>query len=128
MRNYVIKRLMLIPVTILGILLVNFLIIQVAPGGPVEHMLAKYQGVNVDAKSNFSSTAQMNMNSGMESKYKGASGVPPEMIAELEKQFGFDKPAHERFFKMIREYVVFDFGKSFYKDKTVGQLIVDRLK
>lgn len=127
MRNYVIKRLMLIPLTILGILALNFLIIQMAPGGPVEHMLAKYQGVNVDAKSNFSSSAQMNMTTSMDSKYKGASGVPAELIAELEKQFGFDKPAPQRFWKMIKDYARFDFGKSFYKDKTVGELIVERM-
>ncbi|MDR1026326.1 MAG: microcin C ABC transporter permease YejB [Lactobacillus sp.] len=126
MRNYIAKRMLLIPVTILGILLVNFLIIQLAPGGPVEHILAQYQGMNTDAKSQFTSSAQMNMNAS-ESRYTGASGVPEEMIKELEKQFGFDKPAHVRFFKMVKDYAVFDFGKSFYKDKSVGQLIVERM-
>ncbi len=126
MQNYIIKRLLFIPITLFGILLINFFIIQLAPGGPVEHMLAKYQGMNVDSKSQFSSTAQMNMDSS-KSKYNGSQGVPEDLIKDLEKQFGFDKPLHERFFKMITDYAMFDFGKSFYKDKTVSQLIIERM-
>lgn len=125
MRNYIIKRILLIPLTLLGILILNFLIIQLAPGGPVEHTLAKYRGMNVDAKSQFSSTAQMNMQSS--SKYQGSQGVPEELIKELEKQFGFDKPAHERLLKMIKDYLRFDFGNSFYQDKSVIQLIGERM-
>lgn len=125
MRNYIFKRLLLIPLTLLGILAVNFIIIQFAPGGPVEHTLAKYQGMNVDSKSQFSGSAAMN--SASSSKYQGAQGVPEEMIKELEKQFGFDKPAHVRFFKMIADYARFDFGKSFYQDKTVWDLIKERM-
>ena len=126
MRNYIIKRLLLIPVTLFGILLINFCIIQLAPGGPVEHILAKYQGLNVDSKSQFTSSAQMNLDTST-SKYQGSQGVPEDMIKELERQFGFDKPVHIRFFKMIADYARFDFGKSFYKDKTVGQLILERM-
>lgn len=126
MRNYILKRLLLIPITLLGILVINFMIIQLAPGGPVEHVLAKYRGMNVDAKSQFTSSANMNMESSA-SKYQGAQGVPEELVKELEKQFGFDKPAHERFFKMVKDYAQFDFGRSYYKDKTVGQLIIERL-
>ncbi len=127
MRTYILKRLLLIPVTLLGILTLNFIIIQFAPGGPIEHTLAKYQGMNVDSKSQFSGTAQLNSSSPSTSKYQGAQGVPPELIAELEKQFGFDKPAYVRFFKMISDYARFDFGKSFYQDKTVGNLILERM-
>lgn len=125
MRNYIIKRILLIPLTLLGILILNFLIIQLAPGGPVEHTLAKYRGMNVDGKSQFSSTAQMNMQSS--SKYQGSQGIPEELIKELEKQFGFDKPAHERLLKMIKDYLRFDFGNSFYQDKSVIQLIGERM-
>lgn len=126
MRNYIIKRLLLIPITLLGILALNFVIVQFAPGGPVEHTLAKYRGFNVDGKSQFSSTAQMNM-SNAGSQYQGAQGVPDELIKELEKQFGFDKPAHIRFLKMVKDYLLFDFGKSFYQDKSVIELIGERL-
>ena len=126
MRNYIIKRLLLIPLTLLGILTINFLIIQMAPGGPVEHMLAKYRGMNVDSSGNLSSSAQMNTATSA-SKYQGARGVPDYLIKELEKQFGFDKPLHVRFFNMIKDYATFDFGKSYYKDKTVGQLILERM-
>ncbi len=126
MRNYIIKRLLLIPLTLLGILALNFIIVQFAPGGPVEHTLAKYRGFNVDGKSQFSSTAQMNM-SNAGSQYQGAQGVPEELVKELEKQFGFDKPAHIRFLKMVKDYLLFDFGKSFYQDKSVIKLIGERM-
>lgn len=124
MRDYIIKRLLLIPVTLLGILLVNFAVVQMAPGGPVEHVLAQYRGMNTDAKSQLTSSVQMNSGS---SRYQGAQGVPEEMVKELEKQFGFDKPVHERFWKMLKSYVLFDFGRSYYQDKTVLELIVERM-
>lgn len=127
MRNYVIKRLLLIPVTLLGILALNFVIVQFAPGGPVEHVLAQYQGMNTDATSAISSkatTVATNRNSG---QYQGASGVPEELIKDLERQFGFDKPAWLRFWIMVKNYVIFDFGKSFYQDKTVWQLIKEKM-
>lgn len=127
MRNYILKRLALIPLTLLGILFLNFIIIQFAPGGPVEYMLAKYQGMNTDSKSSLSSTTQVNVTSAQNSKYQGAQGVPDDLVKALEKQFGFDKPASERFFKMIKDYASFDFGKSFYQDKTVWQLIKERM-
>jgi len=126
MRNYIIKRLFLIPLTLLGILFLNFIIIQLAPGGPVEHTLAKYRGMNTDAKSQLSSSTQVNI-SNAQSKYQGAQGVPDDLVKALEKQFGFDKPPHERFIKMIKDYAFFDFGKSFYRDKTVWELIKERM-
>ena len=127
MRNYILKRLLLIPVTLFGILALNFIIIQFAPGGPIEHVLAQYRGMNTDATSSISGQASVHMETGAKSKYHGASGVPEDLIKELEKQFGFDKPAYIRFFKMIKDYALFDFGKSFYQDKTVGQLILERM-
>lgn len=83
MRNYILKRLLLIPVTLLGILTINFAIVQLAPGGPVEYVLAKYRGMNVDAKSQFTASADMNMESSA-AKYQGAQGVPEELVKELE--------------------------------------------
>lgn len=126
MRNYIIKRLLLIPFTLLGILTINFVIVQTAPGGPVEYILAKYRGMNTEATSTLTSSAQMN-SSQAAGKYQGAQGVPEDMIKELEKQFGFDQPVHKRFWKMIKDYALFDFGKSYYKDKSVGGLIVERM-
>lgn len=125
MRNYILKRLLLIPLTLLGILALNFIIVQFAPGGPVEHVLAKYQGMNTDAKGQFS--GNVNAGASANSPYQGARGIPEDMVKELEKQFGFDKPAYYRFFKMVADYARFDFGKSFYQDKTVAQLIKERL-
>ena len=126
MRNYIIKRLLLIPLTLLGILTINFVIVQTAPGGPVEYILAKYRGMNTEATGTLTSSAQMN-SSRAAGKYQGAQGVPEDMIKELEKQFGFDQPVHKRFWKMIKDYALFDFGKSYYKDKSVGGLIVERM-
>ncbi len=126
MRNYIVRRLLLIPITLLGILALNFIIIQFAPGGPVEHVLAKYSGMNVDTTGNISGSAIMSQEVSS-SKYQGSRGVPEDLIKELEKQFGFDRPAYVRFFKMVRDYIIFDFGKSFYQDKTVWQLIKERM-
>ncbi len=126
MRNYIIKRLFLIPITLLGILALNFLIIQFAPGGPVENVLAQYRGMNTDATSSISGKGSALLENN-NSKYQGSSGVPEELIKELEVQFGFDKPAHIRFLKMIKDYAILDLGKSFYRDKSVVQLIIERM-
>lgn len=126
MKNYILKRLFLIPLTLLGIMTVNFLVIQMAPGGPVEQTLAKYRGMNVNSTGSITSSAQMNI-ANSASKYQGAQGVPEDLVKELEKQFGFDKPVHERYWKMIKDYAAFNFGKSYYKDKTVWELIVERM-
>lgn len=125
MRNYIIKRILLIPLTLFGILCINFAVVQFAPGGPIEHTLAKYRGMNVNATAQISGTTQMQLNTN--SSYQGAQGVPEDLVNELKKQFGFDKPAHVRFWKMIKDYACFDFGKSFYQDKTVIELIVERM-
>jgi microcin C transport system permease protein len=123
MQKYIIKRLLLIPVTLFGILFINFAIVQLAPGGPVEYMLAQYKGINTQATGNINAGIP-NVN---EQRYQGAKGVPDDLVKELEKQFGFDKPVSERFIKMIKDYAAFDFGKSYYKNKTVLELIKERL-
>ena len=123
MRNYIIKRLLLIPVTLFGILLINFAIIQLAPGGPVEYMLAQYKGLNTSTTGNINSGIP-NPN---EQKYQNSKGISNDLVKELEKQFGFDKPMHVRFIKMLNDYISFDFGRSYYKDKTVIELIKERL-
>lgn len=126
MRNYILKRLLLIPLTLWGIITVNFAIIQLAPGGPVDYILAQYRGMNTDAKAQFNSSAEAGQ-SAASSKYVGAQGVPEDLVKALEKQFGFDKPWYYRYGKMIKDYLCFDFGKSYYRDKTILELIGERL-
>ncbi len=132
MRQYILKRLLLIPLTLWGIITVNFAIIQLAPGGPVDYVLAQYRGMNTDAKSQITGTGDIQQsNSAQEtsssSKYVGAQGVPEDLVKALEKQFGFDKPWYYRYGKMIKDYLCFDFGKSYYRDKTIVELIKERL-
>ena len=128
MIKYILKRLALIPVTLLGILLVNFVFVQLAPGGPVEQMMMKLDGQQTQATGRFSGSGQKTMsNRKTSSKYQGAQGVRQDLIEQLNKQFGFDKSLFERFGLMIKNYAVFDFGKSFYQDKKVVDLIKEKL-
>ena len=135
MARYLLKRLLLIVPTLFGIMLISFAIIQFAPGGPVERIIAQISGTDVSAtarigggQSEITST-QSRANQGAEttSKYRGAQGLDPEFIKRLEKQFGFDKPAHERFLLMIKNFLLFDFGKSYFRDVSVLQLIKEKL-
>jgi len=137
MAAYILRRLMLIIPTLFGILLVNFTIIQFAPGGPVEQMISKIRGTNVEATARFmgggGEGASMSHGlpdsaaASMESKYRGARGLDPALIAELEKMYGYDKPATTRFWIMIKNYLTFDFGDSFFKDRKVTSLIAEKL-
>ncbi|MEC8316528.1 MAG: microcin C ABC transporter permease YejB [Pseudomonadota bacterium] len=132
MAAYILRRLALMIPTILGIMLISFTIIQFAPGGPVERIIAQLQGHDVGATARFAGgqSEMNNLSSGNfdgGSKYRGAQGLDPAFIEELEKQFGFDKPAHERFLIMIGDYAQFDFGNSFYRDVPVAQLIAEKL-
>lgn len=135
MYSYILKRLLLMIPTLLGILLVSFIIIQFVPGGPVEKMIAELQGHGTSATSNFtgggsdmtasSSTSQASV--GNNSTYKGAQGLDPEFIKELEALYGFDKPAHERFMIMLGNYLTFNLGESYYRDVGVFELIVEKM-
>ncbi len=139
MANYIVKRLLLMIPTLLGIMVLNFVIVQAAPGGPVEQMIAKIQGLSTNSTDRFSSSGggelagtvdkmqQAGKATPAQSKYRGAQGVDPELIKDLEKQFGFDKPASERLWMMISSYASFDFGQSFYRDRSVLDLIIDKL-
>ena len=123
----------------LGIMLVTFVIVQFAPGGPVERLIAQLAGTDPGATAKFSGggsdfsgggSAQQGLPgdvSSGSSKYRGAQGLDPEFIASLEKQFGFDKPAHERFGMMIWNYLRFDFGESYFRDTNVLELIAERM-
>ena len=128
---YIARRLLLMIPTILGIMLISFTIIQFAPGGPVERVIAQLQGLDNGARmggSDVGQQAQMQAAAGeVGSTYRGAQGLDPKFIAELEKQFGFDRPAYERFGKMIADYATFNFGKSYFRDASVLQLIKEKL-
>ncbi|PAU87358.1 microcin ABC transporter permease [Pseudomonas sp. WN033] len=124
MLAYIIRRLLLIIPTLFGILLINFLIIQAAPGGPVEQMIAQLEGFE-GATSRISGSIHGEVASG--SSYRGAQGLDPDIIAEIERMYGFDKPAHERFWLMIKGYLTFDFGDSFFRDDSVVDLIIEKM-
>src|SRR3974390_52528 len=135
MAAYILRRLALMIPTLLGIMLISFIIIQFAPGGPIERIIAQLNGTNVDATSrvggtstgDFSRMAQPGADAGVNSRYRGARGLDPELIKSLEKQFGFDKPAPERFALMVWNYARFDFGKSYFRDISVINLIREKL-
>lgn len=135
MLAYFLRRLLLIIPTLFGIMVINFLVIQAAPGGPVEQMIAKIRGNNVDATSRISGSGmestqaleQMGETHFSESKYRGAQGLDPEFIAKLEKMFGFDKPPLERFLLMMKNYLTFNFGESYFKDRSVMELIIEAM-
>jgi microcin C transport system permease protein len=137
MTAYIIRRILLMIPTLLGIMLVSFVVVQFAPGGPVERVIAQISGSDTGATSRISGSQGGDFGSRgpgpsaggdpTTSKYRGAQGLDPEFIKSLEKQFGFDKPAYERFFIMIKNFATFDFGKSFFRDTTVLQLIKEKL-
>ena len=132
MLAYIIRRLLFIIPTLFGIMTVNFFVVQAAPGGPVEQMIARLQGDAVSATARFSGATGGEVkpaasDPGSTSHYRGAQGLDPNLIKEIERLYGFDKPAYERFFFMIRSYILFDFGDSFFRNRSVMGLIVSKL-
>jgi microcin C transport system permease protein len=133
MYNFILKRILLVPITLLGVLIVNFAIINYAPGGPIEQTIAKLKGFGdafsdrYDGGGSFTQgdknpTASNSIQEGQQNQ-----GFDPEIVAEIRKVYGLDKPASERFFTMLKNYVSFDFGKSLFRDETVINLIKDKL-
>jgi microcin C transport system permease protein len=131
MAAYILRRLLLIIPTLIGILTINFIIVQAAPGGPVEQTIAQLQGLDVGATARIGSTGQSDLSteggSTGDSQSRGARGLDPELVKQIEALYGFDKPAHERYIEMLGNYLVFDFGKSLYSDKAVVDLIIEKL-
>lgn len=135
MAAYLIKRVLLIIPTMLGIMLLNFLIVQVAPGGPIEQVMAELSGSANSINSRVGGGSEgvgsqqpANIGQGGDnSAYRGSQGLDPELIKELEKQFGFDKPPVERFLHMIYNYATFDFGRSYFQGRPVIELIKEKL-
>jgi microcin C transport system permease protein len=137
MAAYLIKRLALIIPTLFGIMLITFAITQFLPGGPVEKVIAQLSGNDTSATGRIgggggdglgSNQTQVQPGSGSTgSKYRGAQGLDPEFIKSLEKQFGLDKPAPERFWILVKSYALFDFGKSYFRDVSVIKLVKEKL-
>ena len=123
MGRYLLKRLMLIVPTLLGIILINFVVVQFAPGGPIEQIIAQLAFEQTSTTSGISGGGDAgNLNS-----VGGNYTIPPEIIADLERQFGFDKPPYVRFFNMLVNYLTLDFGTSFFQDRPVVELIIERM-
>ena len=122
MGTYIFKRLLLIIPTLFFILLINFVVVQIAPGGPVEQAIQQaesFQGIKAAGGAETASASNSN--------YQGARGLSEDMVKKIEAQYGFDKPAHERFWLMLKGYLNFDFGTSFFKDKPVTQLLWEKM-
>ena len=126
---YAIRRVLLIIPTLFAIMVVNFVIVQAAPGGPVEQMIARLKGENVSATERVSGGSGEVAASagGINSRYRGARGLDPALIKELKKQYGFDKPPLTRFLLMMRNYLTFNFGNSFFSGQPVIKLIREKL-
>lgn len=139
MLRYIVRRLLLIIPTLLGIMIINFAVVQFAPGGPIDQIIAQLQGTDVSATARFGGSSQgdvggqqntqsrVTTGSDVTSRYRGAQGLDPEFLEKLEKQFGFDKPIHERFIMMMGSYLMFDFGESYFRDETVIDLVLDKM-
>lgn len=135
MLSYILKRCLLMIPTLLGIMLVSFVIIQFVPGGPVEKMIAELQGHGTSATARLgggggdmgASAAGSQSTQSQNSDYKGAQGLDPEFIKELEAMYGFDKPAHIRFLNMMGNYLTFNLGDSYYRDVGVLELVLEKM-
>ena len=132
MGRYIARRLLLLFPTLIGIITLNFFIVQLAPGGPVDQMIATLTGQDQGGATSRVAGAQsgpqaMEMTDSVQTQYADAQGLDPELIKAIEKQFGFDKPLHERYFKMLKDYLLLDLGESYYQNRPVLELIKERL-
>jgi microcin C transport system permease protein len=131
MSSYLLRRLLLMVPTLLGIMIVNFVIIQAAPGGPVEQVIARMRGTAVQATARFAGEkgelAAAPRAGDVTSKYRGARGLDPQLVRDLERQFGFDKPAYQRFLLMMGNFLRFDFGESFFRNRSVVGLVIEKM-
>ncbi len=126
MLNYIIRRLLLIVPTLFGIMLINFFLVQFVPGGPVEQIISDLES-NASFRDNVGGGSRELIENTRSSNYRGATGLPSEFIADLEAQFGFDKPPLQRFLSMLRSYLVFDFGESYFRSISVVELVKEKM-
>jgi len=115
-------------------MLINFAVVQIVPGGPVEQMIAQISGTAVESTARFSGggegeylNSNSNDSSSFDSKYRGAQGLDSDIIKEIEEMYGMNEPAHIRFFIMLKNYISFDFGESFFRDQKVIDLVIDKM-
>ena len=127
MTRYITRRLLLIFPTLIGIITLNFFIVQLAPGGPVDQMIAQLTGQVAGATSRVAGATSAPQPIESTTQYAGAVGLDPKLIKAIEEQFGFDKPLHERYFRMLKDYLVFELGESYYQSRPVVDLIKERL-
>ncbi|GAD55901.1 MAG: microcin C transport system permease protein [Limimaricola cinnabarinus] len=125
MGAYILRRLLLVIPTLLGIMIINFALVQFVPGGPIEQIIAQMEGGG-DVFESFAGGGS-EVSQGGDSDYIGARGLPPEFIAELEREFGFDKPPLERFLSMMWNYMRFDFGESYFRSISVIDLVLEKM-
>ncbi|KAF0675723.1 microcin C ABC transporter permease YejB [Profundibacterium mesophilum] len=126
MGAYILRRLLLIIPTLLGIMIVNFVLTQFVPGGPIEQIIAQLEGEG-DVFEGISGGGSETLGAGSDDNYVGSRGLPPEFIAQLEAEFGFDKPPLERFLSMIWNYMRFDFGESYFRSISVIDLVLEKM-
>jgi len=126
MGAYILRRLLLMIPTLLGIMLINFVLIQFVPGGPIETIIAQIESES-SATDRISGGGSEVSGSSSDSQYQGARGLPEDFIKDLEKQFGFDKPAYQRFYIMMTNYLQFDFGESYFRSISVKDLIIEKM-
>jgi microcin C transport system permease protein len=125
MKKYLLKRLLLIIPTLIGILGLNFIVIQCAPGGPIEQVLTHLKNPLNDTDTRlYSAQESLHFN---ENHYQGSEGIDPAFLKKIEQQFGFDQPLWSRFFLMIKSYCCFDLGKSYFKNTKVVDIILQKL-
>jgi len=124
MTSYILRRLLLILPTLFGIMAINFIIVQAAPGGPVEQMIAKVRGLDVSATARVSGQQTTTMGA---KDQRGRQGLDPEFLDRINTLYGFDKPIGERFFIMMKNYATFNFGDSYFRDRAVIDLIIDKM-
>ncbi len=125
MGAYLLRRLLLLVPTLFGIITINFAVVQFAPGGPVEQMLAELRGRGGTTSRITGGGAEVM--APPDGNYRGANGLDPHVVADIKRMFGFDKPPLVRYGEMIRNYLSFDFGRSFFRDRTVLGLVIDKL-
>jgi len=123
---YILRRLLLVIPTLFGIMVINFTLTQFVPGGPIEQILARIEGGG-DVFEGISGGTTETLQTAGDDRYVGARGLPPEFIAELEREFGFDKPPLERFFSMMWNYMRFDFGESYFRSISVVDLVLEKM-
>ncbi|QFT64530.1 microcin C transport system permease protein [Roseivivax halotolerans] len=126
MGAYILRRLLLIIPTLLGIMIINFALVQFVPGGPIEQVIARVQG-DGDVFQGFAGGGDAGGGGGGSEDYAGARGLPADFIEELEREFGFDKPPLERFFSMLWDYMRLDFGESYFRSISVIDLILEKM-